>query len=241
MLSIIIPARNAASTIEKTIEDYIAYFTGVYGQDFEILVIPNECSDNTVDIVERYCERHRFVKNKVFEASIGKGGAILEGFKLAQGDVIAFVDADGATGPEELHRLTQDIGEYQVVIASRWLPGARILTKQSPARRIASRGFNLLVRLLLGLPFRDTQCGAKVFTKQAVDDVLGELETPRFAFDVDLLYKLKMRGYNIAEVPTVWENKPQSTLSLRKVPFEMFLSIVKLRLLNSPLRRILTR
>ena len=235
-LSIIIPARDAAREIAKTLEDYIAYFSEVYGQDFEIIVVPNDCSDNTVTIIEGYCNDYPFVRSQVYEGSIGKGGAVIEGFKRAQGEILSFVDADGATGPAELYKLVQALGGHQAVIGSRWMPGSRVLVKQGLARRIASRGFNHLVRWLFGLPFRDTQCGAKVFTKKALDEVLGELETAKFAFDVELLYKLQKRGYSIIEVPIVWENRPQSTLNLQWVIPEMFFAMLKIRLQDSPLR-----
>ncbi len=235
-LSIIIPARDAEREIAKTLDEYVAHFNKVCGGDFEIVVVPNDCSDNTVAIVEEYCNKYPFIRSRVYEGSIGKGGAVIEGFKLAQGDIISFVDADGATGPAELFKLTQALGEHQVVIGSRWMPGSQVLVKQRLARRIASRGFNLLVRLLFGLHFRDTQCGAKAFAKRALDEVLGELETAKFAFDVELLYKLKKRGYSITEVPIVWENRPQSTLNLQWVIPEMLFAMLKVRLLDSPLR-----
>lgn len=236
MLSIIIPARDAEREIAKTLEDYIAHFSRVYGGDFEIIVVPNDCSDNTVSIVNEYSEKYPMIRSRVYEGSIGKGGAVIEGFKLGKGDILSFVDADGATGPAELLKLVQALGEHQAVIGSRWMPGSQVLVKQGFARRAASRGFNMLVRLLFGLHFKDTQCGAKVFTKQALDEVLSELETAKFAFDVELLYKLRKRGYSIEEVPIVWENRPQSTLNLQWVIPEMFFAMLKVRLLDSPLR-----
>lgn len=241
MLSIIIPARNAAAEIASTLDAYITFVTANFGTDFEIIVVPNDCSDDTVGIAEAYCKKHDMLKSKVIVDSIGKGGAVLEGFKISNGNIVSFVDADGSTSPEELLKLVRQIGDSQVVIGSRWLPESRILIKQPLIRRLASRGFNLLVRQLFGLPLRDTQCGAKVFTRQALDAVVGELSTTRFAFDVELLHKLKRKGYNIVEVPTVWENKPRSTLNLWGAIPEMFWAIMKVRLMDSPFRRFISR
>jgi glycosyltransferase involved in cell wall biosynthesis len=239
MLSIIIPARNAAEEIADTLDEYIDFFTANYEREFEIIVVPNDCTDNTADIVKAYCDKYTMLKSKVFEGSIGKGGAVVEGFKLSSGDIVSFVDADGATGPGELSKLVQGVGEHQVVIGSRWLPGSKMLVKQSLIRRIVSRGFNLLIRLLFQLPFKDTQCGAKAFTRQALGDVVTEMSTTRFAFDVELLYRLRSSGYSISEVPTVWENKPKSTLSLWGAIPDMFLAVAKVRLLNSPFGRFM--
>jgi len=240
MLSIIIPARNAGAEMIKTLDEYIAFFTSKCGQEFEIILIPNNCSDNTADVVKTYCGSYPMLKSKVIEESIGKGGALIEGFRLAKGDIVSFVDADGATGPEELFKLVRQVGEHEVVIGSRWLPGSCILVKQSLIRRVVSRGFNLIVRFLFGLPFRDTQCGAKAFTQKALVDVVGDLKTTKFAFDVELLYKLRKRGYQILEMPTVWENKRQSTLNLWTAVPEMFAALVKIRLLDSPLKRLIS-
>lgn len=241
MLSIIIPARNAAGEIANTLDNYISFFADNYQRDFEIIVVPNGCSDNTVGIVASYCNKHPMLKTKVFEGTTGKGGAIIEGFKLVDGDIVSFVDADGATGPEELSKLIREVGgEHQVVIGSRWLPGSRMLVKQSWVRRLVSRGFNLLVRIIFRLPFKDTQCGAKVFTRQALADVVGEMSTTKFAFDVELLFKLARKGYSIREMPTVWENKPKSTLRLWKAIPEMLWSIVRVRLMASPFRRLVS-
>lgn len=88
MLSIIIPARNAAKEITKTLDDYITFFATHCRQDFEIIVVPNNCSDNTADVVKTYCDRYPMLKSKVFVESIGKGGAVIEGFKLASGEVV---------------------------------------------------------------------------------------------------------------------------------------------------------
>jgi dolichol-phosphate mannosyltransferase len=230
MLSIIIPAYNGQSTIATTLKEYMRHFSAQYGQDFEIVVIPNGCTDATTRIVRDYVASFPQVTAKEFESRIGKGGAVIEGFRIASGDVVAFTDADGATTPEELQKLVDEIETCDGTIGSRWARGARVVVRQSLRRRVASRGFNLLVKLLLGLPFNDTQCGAKVFRKNAIDSVLDRLQVTNFAFDVELLYRLAKNGYRIKEVPIEWEDKDGSTLNLRKVVPAMFLAVLRLRL-----------
>lgn len=239
MLSIIIPAYNEEGRIAKTLEDYVIYFSKEYHQDFEAIVISDGCIDRTVAIVNECSDRFPQIRSKSFKQKIGKGGAIREGLKIANGNIILLVDADGATAPKELNKLILELRDNDGVIGSRWLPESNILKKQSLARRAASRGFNLLSRTLFGLPFRDTQCGAKVFKKQVVDKVLNQLETANFAFDVELLYTLKKRGYKIKEVPITWEDKRGSTLDLTRTIPRMFFAVVRLRLLNSPFRCVI--
>lgn len=235
-LSVIIAAHNEEGRIAKTLEEYAGYFYREYGQDFEIIVIPNGCTDQTLEILNVFRDKFPQTKVKTFQRKIGKGGAIIEGLKLADGDTLLLVDADGATPPTELDKLITELSDNDGAVGSRWLPQSRIVKKQSSARRFASRGFNLLIRALFGLPFADTQCGAKAFRKQAIDGVLDQLETTNFAFDVELLYELKRKGYRIKEVPITWEDIEGSTLNLKRTIPMMFLAVIRLRMLNSPFK-----
>lgn len=231
-LSIIVPAYNEEGRIEKTLIDYLKTFQ----EDTEIIVIPNGCDDNTVAIIEKTKRNHPRLQYKNFPESILKGGAILEGFKIARGQLIGYVDADGATSAEEFKRLATLAANVDGVIASRRLEGAKIITPPPPIRRLASIIFNLLVRSLFQFSFRDTQCGAKIFQKKVIDDVREEIRTTDWAFDIDLLYRLKKHGYTIQEIPTVWADQEDSKLDVKSVAPRMFLSVIKLRLKYSPLK-----
>ncbi|MFC2063305.1 hypothetical protein ACFLS8_05130, partial [Chloroflexota bacterium] len=103
---------------------------------------------------------------------------------------------------------------------------------------VASRGFNLLVRLMFWLQYKDTQCGAKVFRKSIIDEIVGELRTTGFVFDVELLYKLKKHGHILREVPTTWIDRETSTVYLiRALPYVLW-SLVSLRVSNSFIGRL---
>jgi len=235
---IIIPACDEEKRLGGTLNSYASYFSKAAIDDFEIMVVCNGCHDTTPQIAEDFSRRFPQIKVLHIPEKIGKGGALKKGMEMACGDTVAFVDADGSITPNELHRLINEMGDVDVVIGSRWLPGANILVKQSLKRRITSRGFNLLVRLLLGLPFKDTQCSAKAFTKRAIDEVVSQLQTNNFAFDVELLYRLRKNGHQVKEVPTTWENKDGSTLSITKAIPTMLFTVVRLRLEDSRFKRM---
>jgi len=237
-LSIIIPAYNEEKRIEKTLEEYYLFFSEKLGDDYEIVVILNGCRDKTLGIVDRLSNRRKNIRYKEFKEAIGKGGAIIEGFKTAEGELIGFVDADGATKPETFYELVKNINGFDGVVASRWIKGAIIKKKQPVSRRIASRGFNLLVRLLFMINLRDTQCGAKLFKKKAIKKIVPELGITQWAFDIDLLYRMKKNGFRVNEIPTEWGDIEGSRLNLKKTIPEMLLSIVRLRLIYSPFRFI---
>jgi len=170
-----------------------------------------------------------------FPEAIGKGGALIEGLKLAPlADLIGYVDADGATPPRAFHDLVKNIGGVDCVVGSRWLPGAVLHVEQSGRRRFASRAFHLIVQMLFWMNIRDTQCGAKVMRREAVEKVHSSLRIADMAFDINLLYSLKRAGYHTREVPTEWTDKIGSKVTLMGTSLVMFLSAVRIWLIYSP-------
>ncbi|MEW6062886.1 MAG: glycosyltransferase [Nanoarchaeota archaeon] len=223
-LSIIIPAHNEGRRIKETLLKYLKY---KWKYKVDILVILNGCTDDTLGIVKSIKDKR--LKHIVLKEA-NKGGAIIKGFRIAEGDLISYVDADGATEPKELERLVGKINAYDGVIGSRWINGAIINTKQPLLRRIASRGFNLLVRIILGLRFKDTQAGVKIFKKKAIKSIVNKLMKTNWAIDVSILYPLVKNGYKIKEEATIWEDKKGSRLKLYKAVPNMFSALIKLKL-----------
>jgi glycosyltransferase involved in cell wall biosynthesis len=234
-LLLLIPAYNEERRIEPVLRDYARYFQDNYHGKFQIIVVLNGCRDNTRGVVERVGKDFPNVCLLDFPEPIGKGGALIEGLKLAPlADVIGYVDADGATPPSALHDLMKRIGEADCVIGSRWVPGARLHVEQSGKRQFASRGFHFIVQLLFNMHIKDTQCGAKVMRRQAVEKIHSALRIADMAFDINLLYSLKRAGFRVLEVPTEWTDKIGSKVSLFHTPLTMFLSAVRIRLIYSP-------
>jgi len=228
-LSLIIPAYNEERRIKRVLEDYCQFFRR-YGDDVEIIVVMDGCNDYTSEIVKEFSQRYRTVKLQQFPYRLGKGGGITRCLKLIRGNLIGFVDADGAVEAKELVRLASQIelDGLDVVIGSRWVEGAKIVKAQSIQRKILSRGFNALVRICFRLRFKDTQCGAKVFKKEVIDACLPCLNSTDFIFDVDLLYNATKKNFNIKEVPIEWENIKGSKVTFKEI-LKMFFSVCKLR------------
>lgn len=240
-LSIIIPAYNEEERLkkEKTIEEYANYFSKVYGENFEIVVVLNGCKDNTLAVVKQAAKKFKQIKCLNVKGAIGKGGALIEGFKIASGDLIGFVDADQSTKADAFYELVKKINGFDCVIASRYMKGSIVRPSQPFFRRIPSIVFNFMVMVLFYLNFKDTQCGAKLAKKDSLKSILNGLSVKTWAFDIDLLYNLKRNGFAIKEMPTVWAEKEDSKLTW-KTPYEMFMSILKLRLNHSPFARLHT-
>ncbi len=234
--SIIIPAYNEEKRIGITLDDYCSYFSKFPKGEVEIVVVLNGCRDNTLMVVREYARKYPILRYVDIKEAIRKGGAVIEGFKMVKGDLVGYADADGATRAQYYHDLVKQIDNADGVIASRWMEGAIVEPKQPLKRRIASRAFNSMTKILFGLNFYDTQCGCKLFRKEAVGSVISSLRTTGWAFDVDLLYQMKRFGFKIKEVPTVWRDRTGSSINVRKVSMEMLLAIIRLRLVYSPFR-----
>ncbi len=239
-LSIVIPAYNEEKRIRPVLQAYQQYFAGAYGPEAELIVVVNGSSDTTAAIARSFCGEGSNVKVIEETASIGKGGAIMVGFRAATGACVGFVDADGSTAPDAFDDLARNLGDAGLVIASRWLPESVVEPRQPLKRRVASRIFNFLVRTLFGMRITDTQCGAKVLSRAAVDAILPHLGITRWAFDVDLLFQVHRAGFPVVERATVWRDEAGSRLRVMRASVEMLVAIVRLRLIYSPLRWVVS-
>jgi glycosyltransferase involved in cell wall biosynthesis len=239
-LLLLIPAYNEEARIEPVLREYAQYFQNNYEGRFELVVVLNGCRDNTLGVVQRVARDFTCIRAENFADPIGKGGALIEGLKLAPAaDVVGYVDADGASPPRALHALIKRIGQADCVIGSRWLPGAVLHQAQTRLRRFTSRCFHLVVEFFFWMHIKDTQCPCKVIRRAAVERIYSSLRIADLAFDVNLLYSLKHAGFTILEVPTEWTDKIGSKVSssLFRASFTMFLSVLRIRLIYSPFYR----
>jgi dolichol-phosphate mannosyltransferase len=234
-LVLLIPAYNEEDRIGPVLREYATAFRQAFAGWFKIVVVLNGCRDNTLGVVLAAAQDFPEIEYLDIAAPIGKGGALIEGLKLApQADLIGYVDADGATAPRAFLDLVERAQEADCVIASRWLPGAILHQEQTHKRQFASRVFHMIVQALFWMNIRDTQCGAKVMRRKAVERIHPYLRIADMAFDINLLFSLKRAGFTILEVPTEWTDKIGSKVVLGRTSLTMFLSTVRVRLIYSP-------
>lgn len=243
-ISIIIPAHNEEKRIDKTLENYEQFFKEkkIKGkiEHFEILVIVNNSKDRTEEIVEKFSKKYPEIKYLVFKEG-GKGFAITTGFKeaLRKGsDLIGFIDADMSTPPNAFYILIKNIQDYDGVIANRW--DKRSTFRYSVFKKIRSSVYNYLVRTLFLFPYKDTQCGAKLFKREVLEKNIRKIMSSQWNFDVALLFCLRRESKaKIISVPTIWEEKGESKILSINSPIRMFLSAMRLRLIHSPFKFII--
>lgn len=243
-LLLLIPAYNEESRIEPVLRSYAEYMPRNYQGKFQLVVVLNGCRDDTLGVVRKVAADYPQISAVEYADSIGKGGALIEGLRLAPlADYIGYVDADGATAPPAFLDLVRHIDQADCVIGSRWVHGAVLHQMQTGQRRFASRVFHAIVQFFFKMNIRDTQCGAKVMRRTAVEKIHADLCIADMAFDINLLYSLKRNGFKILEVPTEWTDKAGSKVALGRTSITMLLSVVRLKWIYSRfswLRRFFT-
>ena len=234
-LLLLIPAYNEERRIEPMLRDYAQYFGRNYSGKFQIVVVLNGCTDNTLGVVEKAAAEFPAVRALEFKEPIGKGGALIEGLKLAaRADLIGYTDADGATPPHAFLDLVRHMENADCVVGSRWLPDSVIHQSQTGSRRFASRVFHSIVQLLFHLNIHDTQCGAKVMKREVIEKIHPNLRIADMAFDINLLVAVKHAGYRIREIPTEWTDQAGSKVVLARSSLTMLLSAFRVRLIYWP-------
>jgi len=233
-ICIVMPAYNEESRIQHTLQTYAHYFK-TKPENTTFLVVANNCSDDTVKVAKRVQAQTKPQDNISIEIIDlkpgGKGFAVKQGFLWALGkdfDLIGFVDADMATLPQYFYDLVIACNNGDGAIASRYIKGANVFPNRPWLRKLGGKLYNWMLRTKLHLPFKDTQCGAKIFNKNTIQKVAPHMTETGWAFDLELLYLCKLEGQVIKEIPTTWSDQPGSHLTISSKVMKEFL--------NSPVR-----
>ena len=228
-LSIVIPAYNESARIEAALERVLAC-VAERGWDAEVLVVDDGSKDDTAAIVERWMVHHprlHLVKNA---GNRGKGYSVRNGLLQAAGDVVMFTDADLSSPMEEAERLMAAIADgADVAIGSRWMDRTRQTIHQPLYRQFFGRCFNWVTRRVMGLPFKDTQCGFKAFRRDAAQVIFRLQTIERWGFDPEILFIARKLKYVIREVPVTWGHDERSRMSYLKDGMKMLEDMAVIR------------
>jgi len=229
-VSVIIPAYNEEARLPKTLLSVRDYFEA-RGCSYEVLVVDDGSTDDTSKVVQQFEKLTPNVKLLTYPTNRGKGYAVRYGMLNACGRRLLFNDADGATPIEEIERLERalDAGAH-IAIGSRAMFSKDTSIQTVWYRKIMGRTFNALVNMLILPGIADTQCGFKLFVREAAELLFSRQRAERFSFDVELLYLARRAGFSISEVPINWTNVPGSKVNLVRDSLLMFRDILKFRL-----------
>ncbi len=195
------------------------------------IFVDDGSTDQTADLVAHLIKDHSRILLIRQQPNQGKGAAIHRGATACNSEYICFVDGDLAYSLDHLDTIRKELRSSDVVIGSRQLadkPQANITV----LRRFMGNSFNWYVRVMLRIPFRDTQAGIKGFQRQVAEDLFGRQRLTRFAFDAELLYLARASGYSISEILATVSDQHSyrdSTVKLIRDPIKMFWSVLRVR------------
>ena len=230
-LSIVIPAYNEEGRIVPTL-NAIARFLQESGVAAEVLVVDDGSSDGTARCVERFGGSLPGLRLLVNPGNRGKGYSIRHGFRESRGRRVLLTDADLSTPIEEVGKLLPALVRdgFGGAIGSRAVDRSTVELPQGWLRQTMGKSFNLLVRLLTGLSFRDTQCGFKLLDRKAFAPIFHMARVDRFSYDVEILMLASRQGIRVSEIPVLWRNSPQSKVSLLRDSTQMLWDIIRITL-----------
>jgi len=227
--SLIIPAYNESNRIRPTLDKILCHIEQ-QKWEAEILVVDDGSRDDTPDIIRGYAKRYSQVRLVQNPGNRGKGFSVRNGMLHADGDICLFTDADLSSPITEAQKLFDAIGRgADIAIGSRWLDPTLQTERQPLYRQAFGRIFNLLLRLFLGVHFKDTQCGFKAFRREAARKIFPLQRIERWGFDPEILYLGRRMGLRTVEVPVVWAHSEGTRLHPFRDGFRMFGDILQIR------------
>lgn len=227
--SIVIPAYNESARIPATLQSVVACIRQSKWPA-EVIVVNDGSTDSTAQLIRDFAAQASEVRLLENRGNRGKGYSVRAGILQAQGEIVMFTDSDLSAPIEEAERLFAAIANgADIAIGSRWLESGRQTHRQPIYRQLFGRCFNLVCRMVMNLPFADTQCGFKAFTRNAAQTVFQLQTIERWGFDPEILFIAIKRGFRVVEVPVSWAHDERSRMSYLKDGLQMLKELAIVR------------
>jgi dolichyl-phosphate beta-glucosyltransferase len=227
-LSIIIPSYNEEVRLPATLTRIAAY-TRSSNRAIEVIVVDDGSRDNTVAVAEKFRSEIPSLRVVSNGKNRGKGYSVRHGMQEARGNIVLFTDADLSAPIEEVEKLLPAMTTHDVAIGSRAMDRSQITVHESRFREFAGIIFNKIVRLILWLPFVDTQCGFKAFNRVPCKIIFEQQTIERFGFDPELLYLARHHGLRSVEISVRWGHSPATKVSMMRDSIQMFIDVFVIR------------
>ena len=232
-LSVIIPCFNEERTIYQNINKIFKYLESNF-ESFEIIAVNDGSTDRTVEELKKI--QHEIPLTIIDNyKNEGKGKVVRDGMLKSNGEIAMFLDADLAIPVEELKKFVDEITSgYDIVIASRFVPGGKVVKKVLWYRVIMEKIFRIIRMIILNnYKIKDTQCGFKVFKREAAMKVFPLMTIKRFAFDAEIIFIARKYKHKIKELPIALQNPVRSHIRILKDPINMLIDLLKIRVRDS--------
>ena len=226
-LSVVVPAYNEAGRLEPGLRRAVEYLAG-RGCPYELLVVDDGSRDATAAVAGAFAASGvRVIRH---ERNRGKGAAVRTGVLASRGERVLISDADFSTPIEEVEKLEARLDDATpLVLGSRGLATSQVQQHQPFYRELMGRTFNLVIRLAGVRGIRDTQCGFKLAAGDAGRSLFAAMTLDGFAWDVEMIWLARRRGYGVAEVGVVWVNSPDSRVDPIRSSLSMLRDVLLMR------------
>lgn len=227
-LSIIVPSYNEELRLPSSLEKIAAYICGSR-RSTEVIVVNDGSTDRTAEVAASFADRIANLRVVENGKNRGKGYSVRHGMQEARGELVLFSDADLSAPIEEADKLIDALAQNDVAIGSRAMNRALIEVHESAFREFAGIVFNWIVRIVLRLPFVDTQCGFKAFRRERCRIIFEQQRIERFGFDPELLYLARHHGLKAVEIPVRWSHSPATKINMMRDSIQMFVDVFTIR------------
>ncbi|MCP4220610.1 MAG: glycosyltransferase [bacterium] len=228
LVDILLPVYNEEAILEKSVTELRSYLTeNVTDFDWIITIGDNASIDNTMDVARKLEEK--FSDVRVFHLDQkGRGRMVKYAWKKSEADILSYMDIDLSTGLDAFPPMVRAIIDgCDVVIGSRQYKGAKV--KRGFKREAISRGYIMVLKILLRFPFTDAQCGFKAVSKKLVNDLFDIIEDDEWFFDTELLYLAHMNGYKVKELPVTWIEDTDSRVKITRTAWLDIVGVFRMR------------
>ncbi len=227
-LTIIVPSYNEELRLPPSLEKIAAYLSASQRLT-EVIVVNDGSKDRTAEVAASFADRITNLRVVENGENRGKGYSVRHGMQEARGEFVLFSDADLSAPIEEADKLISALSESDVAIGSRAIDRDLIEVHESPFREFAGIIFNKIVRIVLRLPFVDTQCGFKAFRRERCGIIFAQQRIERFGFDPELLYLARHHGLKTVEIPVRWAHSPATKVNMMRDSIQMFVDVFTIR------------
>jgi glycosyltransferase involved in cell wall biosynthesis len=227
-LSIIVPSFNEEARLPASLY-LIAAYVSSQNRSAEVLVVDDGSNDRTAEVAASFADRIPNLRVLTNGENRGKGYSVRHGMQEARGEYVLFTDADLSAPIEEADKLLSALRQYDIAIGSRALNRDLIDVHESLFREFAGIIFNRIVRIVLWLPFVDTQCGFKAFRRERCRIIFEQQRIERFGFDPELLYLARHHGLKATEIPVRWSHSPATKINMMRDSIQMFVDVFTIR------------
>jgi glycosyltransferase involved in cell wall biosynthesis len=227
-LSVIVPSFNEEARLPHSL-DLIAAYLNSANRSTEVLVVDDGSNDRTAEVAASFTDRIANLRVLKNGENRGKGYSVRHGMQEARGEYVLFTDADLSAPIEEADKLLSALQQFDIAIGSRALNRDLIDVHESRFREFAGIIFNRIVRIVLWLPFVDTQCGFKAFRRERCRIIFEQQRIERFGFDPELLYLARHHGLKATEIPVRWSHSPATKINMMRDSIQMFVDVFTVR------------